>query len=202
MPILPASAALAWKAGALLTSGGIMAGAFGAHALAPRLGEKAATWTMASHYAIMNGIGLLAISQHPVYSKRLAVPLVIAGTTLFSGSIFALLLYREKMGGLSKIVGPTTPLGGLLMIGGYLSLKNASYYAIMNGIGLLAIAQHPVYSKRLAIPLVIAGTTLFSGSIFALLLYREKMGGLSKIVGPTTPLGGLLMVTGYLSLIF
>ncbi|GAA6035754.1 hypothetical protein JCM8097_005684 [Rhodosporidiobolus ruineniae] len=122
MPFLPASSLLAWKAGAVLTSTGIMAGAFGAHALAPRLGEKAATWTLASHYAIMNGIGLLAISQHPVYSKRLAVPLVIAGTTLFSGSIFALLLFKERMGGFAKVVGPTTPLGGLLIIGGYLSL--------------------------------------------------------------------------------
>ncbi|GJN89547.1 hypothetical protein Rhopal_002534-T1 [Rhodotorula paludigena] len=77
---------------------------------------------MASHYAIMNGIGLFAISQHPVYSKRLAGPLIIAGTTLFSGSIFALLLYREKMGSFARVVGPTTPIGGLLMIGGYLSL--------------------------------------------------------------------------------
>lgn len=41
-------------------------------------------------------VGLLAISQHPVYAKRLATPLLIAGTTLFSGSIFALLLYRER----------------------------------------------------------------------------------------------------------
>ncbi|POY73731.1 hypothetical protein BMF94_3269 [Rhodotorula taiwanensis] len=122
MPIFPASATLAWKAGALLTSSGIMAGAFGAHALAPRLGDKAATWGMASQYAILNGIGLLAISQHPVYSKRLATPLIIAGTTLFSGSIFALLLYREKMGALTKIVGPSTPVGGVLMIAGYLSL--------------------------------------------------------------------------------
>ncbi|SGY79643.1 BQ5605_C008g05184 [Microbotryum silenes-dioicae] len=157
MPLFPASSALAWKAGALLskstsrsidtphprrasknpssqgtdhpigsveTSGstGIMAGAFGAHALAPRLGEKTATWTMASHYAIVNGVALLAISQHPIYSKRWSAPLIIVGTTLFSGSIFALLLYREKMGALTKIVGPATPLGGLLMIGGYLSL--------------------------------------------------------------------------------
>ncbi|GAA5893298.1 hypothetical protein JCM8208_004401 [Rhodotorula glutinis] len=122
MPILPASAALAWKSGALLASSGIMAGAFGAHALAPRLGEKAATWGMASQYAILNGIGLLAISQHPTYCKRLSVPLIIAGTTLFSGSIFALLLYKDRMGSFARIVGPTTPVGGLLLIGGYISL--------------------------------------------------------------------------------
>jgi len=28
----------------------------------------------------------------------------------------------HRMGKLTKIVGPTTPLGGLLMIGGYISL--------------------------------------------------------------------------------
>lgn len=67
-------------------------------------------------------VALLAISQHPVHSKRLAVPLIIAGTTLFSGSIFALLLFKGKMGSLTKVVGPSTPVGGLLMISGYLSL--------------------------------------------------------------------------------
>ncbi|KWU47408.1 DUF423-domain-containing protein [Rhodotorula sp. JG-1b] len=170
MPIFPASATLAWKAGALLTSSGIMAGAFGAHALAPRLGDKAATWGMASQYMIFNGIGLLAISQHPVYAKRLATPLIIAGTTLFSGSIFALLLYRERMGALTKIVGPSTPVGGVLMIAGYLSLGMAIGNRVVNSIGLLAISQHPVYAKRLATPLIVAGTILFSGSIFALLL--------------------------------
>ncbi|GAA5977651.1 hypothetical protein JCM5350_002305 [Sporobolomyces pararoseus] len=123
MPFLPASSALAWKAGALLSASGIMSGAFGAHALKARLGDQAATWGMASQYAIFNGVALLAISQHPVYSKRLAVPLIIAGTTLFSGSIFALLLFKGNMGSLTKVVGPSTPVGGLLMIGGYLSLQ-------------------------------------------------------------------------------
>ncbi|GAA5884341.1 hypothetical protein JCM16303_003643 [Sporobolomyces ruberrimus] len=122
MPFIHASSALAWKAGALLTASGIMSGAFGAHALKGRLGEQAATWGMASQYAMLNGVALLAISQHPIHQKRLAVPLIIAGTTLFSGSIFALLLFKGKMGSLTKIVGPSTPVGGLLMIGGYLSL--------------------------------------------------------------------------------
>lgn len=71
-------------------------------------------------------VALLAISQHSIHRKRLAVPLIIAGTTLFSGSIFALLLFKGKMGSLTKIVGPSTPAGGLLMIGGYLSLVSLS----------------------------------------------------------------------------
>lgn len=80
------------------------------------------TWTMASQYMILNGVALLAISHHPVHAKRWAGPLIIAGTTMFSGSIFALLLYRERMGKWTRLVGPTTPVGGLCMIAGYLSL--------------------------------------------------------------------------------
>lgn len=97
---------------------GIGAGAFGAHALAPRLGEKAPTWAMAAQYACFNGVALLAISQHPIYSRRYAPhstrskwrvigysycmadlypavchcrsagPLIAVGVTMFSGSIF------------------------------------------------------------------------------------------------------------------
>lgn len=54
--------------------------------------------SLASNYAILNGIALLAISQHPVHSRRVGAPLIAVGATLFSGSIFALLLFREKKG--------------------------------------------------------------------------------------------------------
>ena len=58
-PLLPTSismpAALAWKAGASFCVAGIAAGAFGAHALAPRLGDRAAVWGTASHYMMFNG---------------------------------------------------------------------------------------------------------------------------------------------------
>lgn len=46
---------LAWKAGALFCVTGVSAGAFGAHALAARLGEKAPVWGTASHYLLFNG---------------------------------------------------------------------------------------------------------------------------------------------------
>lgn len=120
---------------------GISAGAFGAHALSKRLGDKSVTWSLASNYAILNGIALLAISQHPVHSRRYGPACILGGTILFSGSIFALLLFRDQFvasplfplqagqelmeivfNRTSKIAGPATPIGGLLMIGGYLSL--------------------------------------------------------------------------------
>lgn len=41
--------------------------------------------------------------------------MICLGTTLFSFSIFGLVLARERWG---KILGPTTPIGGTLMIAG------------------------------------------------------------------------------------
>uniref|UniRef100_A0A0H5FU61 EamA domain-containing protein n=1 Tax=Leucosporidium scottii TaxID=5278 RepID=A0A0H5FU61_9BASI len=109
MPLFPASSALAWKAGALLCTLRLPLSL-------PRL--------LADQVGGEDGylVALLAISQHPVYCKRWSAPLIIAGTTLFSGSIFALLLFKDRMGGFARVVGPTTPIGGLLMISGYLSL--------------------------------------------------------------------------------
>ncbi|KAI5480364.1 membrane protein [Pseudohyphozyma bogoriensis] len=118
MPPLLTSVGL-FKAGAALAATGISAGAFGAHALGPRLGEKVATWNTASTYAFVNGVALLALSQHPVAGRKWAGSLITVGTCMFSGSIFALLLFRNKVG---KIAGPITPLGGSLMILGYASL--------------------------------------------------------------------------------
>ncbi|KAL8290305.1 hypothetical protein RQP46_003244 [Phenoliferia psychrophenolica] len=110
---------LAWKAGASFCVAGIGAGAFGAHALATRLGEKAPVWGTASHYLMFNGVALLALSQHGVYSKRWGVPLIIGGAVMFSGSIFGLLLFgKERV----RFLGPVTPLGGLLLLAGYTSL--------------------------------------------------------------------------------
>lgn len=79
-------------------------------------------------------VALLALSQHPVYSKRWGVPLIIGGGLLFSGSIFGLLLFgkercasthwAEELRLISvvphrvRFLGPVTPLGGLLMIAG------------------------------------------------------------------------------------
>ncbi|KAK4057802.1 hypothetical protein OIO90_001021 [Microbotryomycetes sp. JL221] len=134
---MPWTAGVAWKAGSLLAATGVASGALGAHALASRLGNKSATWSMASHFAIMNGAALLAISQHPQHGKRLPGLLIATGTVMFSGSIFALLLYRERMGGLTKLVGPTTPLGGVLMIAGYLGLVSLHW-----DIGFHRVSDH------------------------------------------------------------
>lgn len=50
---------------------------------------------------------------HPVASG-----LFVAGMTMFSGSIYALVLDPEMF----KLLGPVTPLGGLCLIGGWVAL--------------------------------------------------------------------------------
>ncbi|KAG7558312.1 hypothetical protein FFLO_02782 [Filobasidium floriforme] len=117
-----------WRTGALFTASGIITGAFGSHALKSRYPDlspfSVQSWSTASQYLIFNGVSLLAISLHPRFGTargRLAFPsmAIAAGTLMFSGSIFPLVLARQKMG---KFLGPVTPLGGSVMILGYLSM--------------------------------------------------------------------------------
>ncbi|KAK4687446.1 hypothetical protein P7C73_g2667, partial [Tremellales sp. Uapishka_1] len=114
-----------WRSGALLTGAGMSFGAFGSHSLRsrfPSLPERSHTsWSTASSYLIYNGIALLAISLSPRVLApsprryRIAASMILGGALTFSGSIFALVIWREKVG---KILGPLTPLGGLVMIAG------------------------------------------------------------------------------------
>ncbi|KIJ38459.1 hypothetical protein M422DRAFT_176592, partial [Sphaerobolus stellatus SS14] len=95
---------------------GIINGAFGSHGLQKTIKDpaKIAAWGTASHYAIMNGLALLAISLHPRFSvHRFAGPAIGVGALVFSGSIWALTLDREKK---FRWLGPITPLGGSAMI--------------------------------------------------------------------------------------
>lgn len=115
-------AALVWRTGVAITATGITAGAFGAHTLKSRLGgEKSTNWTLASSYATFNGVALLAISHHPRFGRGYAPLAIAAGTLMFSGSIYALLLIQDSKL-TSKIAGPMTPVGGLFLIGGYLAM--------------------------------------------------------------------------------
>ncbi|KIP12471.1 hypothetical protein PHLGIDRAFT_81654 [Phlebiopsis gigantea 11061_1 CR5-6] len=97
-------------------------GAFGSHGLRNRPGVTADSihaWETASHYAISNGLGLMLISLHPRFaSHRFAGPALAVGSILFSGSIFALILNRDRF----RWLGPITPLGGTIMMAGFLSL--------------------------------------------------------------------------------
>ncbi|KAI0322319.1 hypothetical protein OF83DRAFT_1094684 [Amylostereum chailletii] len=116
------SSPLLWRAGALFVATGMIAGAFGSHGLKGRPGitaDRVSSWMTAAHYAVFNGLGLLLVSSHPRFAlHRFAGPAIAAGGFLFSTSIMALVLNRDRF----KALGPITPFGGAIMIAGYLSL--------------------------------------------------------------------------------
>ena len=107
-----------WVAvGALGCALAVVAGAFGAHALAARLDERALQlWETAARYLMFGAFGIvlagLAAARWPGVER--AAWALLAGTVVFSGTVAALAL------GGPRWLGAVTPLGGLLMILGFL----------------------------------------------------------------------------------
>jgi uncharacterized membrane protein YgdD (TMEM256/DUF423 family) len=117
---------LALAAVVMLTA--VVMGAFGAHGLKPRISPEAlANWHTGVQYQMVHGLALLFLSlaagQVDVRYASLARLLFFGGVLCFSGSLY-LLSTREVLGtqGLAKILGPITPLGGLLYMGGWIVL--------------------------------------------------------------------------------
>ncbi len=98
----------------------VMAGAFGAHGLRARVTmEQLQSWTTASQYHLLHSVVLLALALYAAQSGReIQWPAILftIGIVLFSGSIYLLLLTPAKW------LGPVTPVGGLFLIAGWVSL--------------------------------------------------------------------------------
>lgn len=105
-------------AGALLGMLAVILGAFGAHALENIFTpEQLQSFETGVKYQMYHAIVLLVIgySAPATYLYRLAAGLLVAGTLLFSVSIY-LLCYTGYKGNKWKFLGPVTPLGGLLLV--------------------------------------------------------------------------------------
>ena len=72
-------------------------------------------------YMMYHGLGLLIISILPIKKKRYIINLFIVGTLLFSLSILILSFQSISKSNLGWL-GPLTPIGGLLLIGGWIIL--------------------------------------------------------------------------------
>ncbi len=96
---------------------GVLLGAFGAHALNHHLQEsdRIDTWETAVFYHFVHALGLLMVSLMSSPPKW-TVYLFLTGTLIFSGSLYALCLT-----GITKL-GAITPVGGLALMGGWLTL--------------------------------------------------------------------------------
>jgi uncharacterized membrane protein YgdD (TMEM256/DUF423 family) len=105
------------KAAALLGASGVALGAIGAHAFKETLVKRGtvASWQTATMYHLVHATALLGFAANTSTISPLAGKLLTAGTIMFSGSIYCLSLNI----GPRALLGPTTPLGGILMIGGW-----------------------------------------------------------------------------------
>jgi uncharacterized membrane protein YgdD (TMEM256/DUF423 family) len=107
-------------AGALLAASGVALGAFGAHALRGSLDAAAlGWWQTAVQYQMWHALALIAIAALPLRS-RAAPWLIGCGTLIFSGSLYAMALTGVRA------LGAVTPVGGALMILGWLALAAAA----------------------------------------------------------------------------
>ena len=105
-----------WAAVLLIV--GIAMGAFGAHALEGVLDAKGdESWGTAAHYALVMGAATLAATAT---GRTMGVGWVQSGVALFSGSIFLMVGARLNGWPIQAWVGPVTPIGGLLMIAGWI----------------------------------------------------------------------------------
>ncbi|WP_116124451.1 DUF423 domain-containing protein [Lewinella sp. IMCC34183] len=112
---------------ALLGAGSVALGAFGAHGLRTLVGpDQLAIYETGVRYLFYHtfALGLAAVlwRQPQVQRSRLklAAWLWLLGIFLFSGSLFALSL-RAVHGLPVAFLGPVTPVGGLLLIGGWVA---------------------------------------------------------------------------------
>ena len=115
-------AATRWGAvGALSACVAVLAGAFGAHALRSRLTpDLLVAFETGARYQMYHALALLAVACSLDRARHAALDraawLFIAGTALFSGSLYALALSGARG------FGAVTPLGGLCLLAGWLSL--------------------------------------------------------------------------------
>jgi uncharacterized membrane protein YgdD (TMEM256/DUF423 family) len=113
-------------AAGLLGAAGIVTGALGAHALNPYLAERGMTqvWETAVLFHFIHALAVLGLAgwlRPPptgIAARRSlwVVRCWFAGTILFSGS-----LYLLALGG-PRWLGPVTPLGGLILLAGWILL--------------------------------------------------------------------------------
>ena len=126
-----------WTIGCIYGATSVTLGAFGAHGLKKRIADpgRIANWNTAAQYQVIlsspiphyhanssslqlihSGVLLLTSAVAP--KNTLAAGLLVAGMTMFSGSIYLLVLDPQRF----KALGPVTPLGGLCLIGGWVAL--------------------------------------------------------------------------------
>ena len=106
----------------------VAAGAFGAHALKARLSaEMLAAFDVGARYQMFHALALLAVAwavgRWPGPAASAAGWFFVAGTVLFSGSLYLLALSGIRW------LGAITPFGGVALLAGWACLAWAAWRA-------------------------------------------------------------------------
>ncbi len=106
--------------GATVCALSVLAGAFGAHGLKARLDPASLElWETAARYFMYSGFGLIAVGLAGAAMEKPVGPAgwsLLAGGVIFSGTVAILAL------GGPRWLGAVTPIGGVLMIVGFVLL--------------------------------------------------------------------------------
>jgi uncharacterized membrane protein YgdD (TMEM256/DUF423 family) len=112
--------------GALLGAAAVGLGAFGAHGLRTRVPADLLTvFETAARYHLVHALAIVAVAwasdRFPGACATAAGWLFLGGVLLFSGSLYAMVLTG------ARVLGAITPLGGLLLIAGWIALAAAPF---------------------------------------------------------------------------
>ncbi len=107
--------------GSISAAAAVALGAFAAHGLRGRVApELLTTFEVGARYHMYHALALLVVAwaatRWPGGTTTLAGWLFLAGTVLFSGSLYLLALSGQRW------LGAVTPLGGAAFIAGWLAL--------------------------------------------------------------------------------
>ena len=107
------------RSAAIMMMLSVILGAFGAHALKQHLALDALKWWHTGvQYQSMHGLGLFAVAWLAGFTPKAASvgKMMVLGTVLFSGSLYAMAVLNLRW------LGAITPVGGLFLIGSWLRL--------------------------------------------------------------------------------
>ena len=108
----------------------VIAGAFAAHGLQGKLKpSEMEVWRTAVQYQFYHVFALMALSTLSRYQTRLvndAYYLFSLGIIFFSGSLYLLAIREFMEWSWVETIGPITPLGGVLFIGGWITMAVAA----------------------------------------------------------------------------
>ena len=122
-----------FSVGAVVVLLSVALGAFGAHALEPKLDARAInSWHTAARYQTFHGIALiiaaLAHERYPGRAPPVAGVAFIVGLILFCGSLYALAL------GSPRAFGAVAPIGGISFMVGWGALAVAPFRAARDSV--------------------------------------------------------------------